>query len=115
MGDWRQLSEAADELEGLHRRLGEIVEQEEDGWQLELVRVRRLLSDLVARIATLLDKGTGELSSSDRLDLRQKFASFRSVLATHQSSCSAVAVGEDGRAYRESAAAMLKAGVAFLQ
>jgi len=81
MGDWRQLSEAADELEKLHRRLGEIVEQEEDGWQLELVRVRRLLSDL----------------------------------ATHQRSYSAVAVGEDGRAYRESAAAMLKAGVAFLQ
>ncbi|GAA0314974.1 hypothetical protein GCM10009087_26750 [Sphingomonas oligophenolica] len=90
-------------LQQLHEASKQATIDRREGWQRELVRVRRELSVAIGELTTAMQEWSPpESAQADFTAFRSHISALRSTLALHQASFPASSVIVDERAYFES-------------
>ena len=116
MGRLEEFAAMLDALDGIRRRVQKLVETRERSWRVDLVKERRALADLFARLsehmATIMEQDG--IAGADRSKVRDAWQTMRNVNAIHQASFPISAADHGSEEYHASLTRVLAATDAFV-
>jgi hypothetical protein len=95
------LCKASDQIELIQQQL-ELCGKTGADDRHRLVALRRELADQLSQVSTHIESVVPLLTDNQARDLRQKFSTMRTAIATHQSNWPAIALDGSAPAYRTS-------------
>ena len=116
MGRLEELGAMLDALDGIRRRVQKLVEARERSWRVDLIKERRALACLFARLSEVMttameqSRGTG----ADRSMVREAWQTMRNTNAMHQANFPISAADHGNEEYHASLIRVLTATNTFV-